>query len=204
MATQTATQSPASTPSVGASAPDFALPGHDGATVSLADFKGKALVLYFYPKDDTSGCTAEAIAFNGKAKEFAKAGAAILGVSPDSVKSHVKFREKHELSIPLASDEERSMLGAYGVWVDKIHVRAQVHGRRAHHRAHRQGREDRQGLAEGEGAGARRRGAGGGAGAGLSYGKISGHRVTPAHDAPPDDGGRDRIVSASGVGCVEG
>ena len=119
MATQTPAQTPANTLAVGAPAPDFSLPGHDGATVSLADFAGKALVLYFYPKDDTSGCTAEAIAFNGKAKVFAEAGAAILGVSPDSVKSHEKFRTKHELAIPLASDEEKTMLGAYGVWVEK-------------------------------------------------------------------------------------
>ena len=104
---------------LGAPAPDFALPDQDGEPVSLASFAGKALVLYFYPKDDTSGCTAEAIDFNGKAAAFAKAGAAILGVSPDPVKSHVKFREKHGLAIPLASDEEKTMLGAYGVWVEK-------------------------------------------------------------------------------------
>ena len=103
----------------GAPAPAFSLPGHDGSPVTLESFEGKALVLYFYPKDDTSGCTAEAIAFNGKAEDFAKAGAAILGVSPDSVKSHEKFRAKHDLSIPLASDEEKRMLGAYGVWVEK-------------------------------------------------------------------------------------
>ncbi|MCX8253500.1 putative peroxiredoxin bcp [Beijerinckiaceae bacterium RH AL1] len=104
---------------VGSPAPTFTLPGHDGAPITLESFKGKALVLYFYPKDDTPGCTAEAIAFNGKAKAFAEAGAAILGVSPDSVKSHEKFRTKHDLAIPLASDEEKAMLGAYGVWVEK-------------------------------------------------------------------------------------
>ena len=103
----------------GGAAPDFSLPDHAGKPLTLADFKGKALVLYFYPKDDTSGCTAESIAFNGKAKDFAKAGAAILGVSPDSVKSHEKFRTKHELSIPLAADEEKTALEAYGVWVEK-------------------------------------------------------------------------------------
>ena len=83
MATQTPAPSTANELAVGAPAPAFSLPRHDGATVSLADFAGKALVLYFYPKDDTSGCTAEAIAFSGAAKEFSKAGAAILGVSPD-------------------------------------------------------------------------------------------------------------------------
>ena len=104
---------------VGAPAPAFSLPGHDEALVTLASFRGRALVLYFYPKDDTPGCTTEAIAFNGKAEDFAAAGAAILGVSPDSVKSHAKFRAKHDLAIPLASDEEKAMLGAYGVWVEK-------------------------------------------------------------------------------------
>ena len=104
---------------VGAPAPDFSLPDHAGETVSLASFAGKALVLYFYPKDDTSGCTAEAIDFNGKAAAFAKAGAAILGVSPDPVKSHAKFREKHGLEIPLAADEEKTLLDAYGIWVEK-------------------------------------------------------------------------------------
>ena len=103
----------------GAPAPDFSLPDHAGETLTLASFEGKALVLYFYPKDDTSGCTAEAIDFSGKAAAFAKAGAAILGVSPDPVKSHAKFRDKHGLDIPLVSDEEKTLLDAYGVWVEK-------------------------------------------------------------------------------------
>lgn len=100
-------------------APEFALPDHAGHTLSLKSFAGKALVLYFYSKDDTSGCTAEAIAFNAKSSDFAKAGAAILGVSPDSPKSHEKFRTKHDLAIPLASDETKTMLEAYGVWAEK-------------------------------------------------------------------------------------
>lgn len=103
----------------GVPAPDFSLPDHAGKTLTLASFAGKALVLYFYPKDDTSGCTAEAIDFNGKAAAFAKAGAAILGVSPDPVKSHAKFKTKHDLDIPLASDEAKATLEAYGVWVEK-------------------------------------------------------------------------------------
>lgn len=103
----------------GDAAPDFSLPDHAGHMLTLESFAGKALVLYFYPKDDTSGCTAEAIDFNGKAKDFAKAGAAILGVSPDPVKSHDKFRTKHDLDIPLASDETKATLEAYGVWVEK-------------------------------------------------------------------------------------
>ena len=104
---------------VGSAAPDFALPDQDGHTVRLRDFAGRPLVLYFYPKDDTSGCTAEALDFSALAEDFAAAGAAVLGVSPDSVKSHVKFRDKHALAIPLASDEEKTVLEAFGVWVEK-------------------------------------------------------------------------------------
>ena len=104
---------------VGAAAPDFSLPGDGGDTLSLASFAGRALVLYFYPKDDTSGCTAQAIDFNGKAAAFAEAGAAILGVSPDPAKSHAKFKTKHDLTIPLASDEAKDTLQAYGVWAEK-------------------------------------------------------------------------------------
>ena len=104
---------------VGSPAPDFALPDQDGHTVRLADFAGRPLVLYFYPKDDTTGCTAEALDFSALAEDFATAGAAVLGVSPDPVKSHVKFRDKHALAIPLASDEEKTTLEAYGVWVEK-------------------------------------------------------------------------------------
>ncbi len=85
----------------------------------LDDFAGRLLVLYFYPKDDTSGCTAEALEFSALAGDFAAAGAAVLGVSPDPVKSHNKFRDKHALAIPLASDETKETLGAYGVWVEK-------------------------------------------------------------------------------------
>jgi thioredoxin-dependent peroxiredoxin len=100
-------------------APDFELATEGDKSVRLKDFKGKKLVLYFYPKDDTTGCTAEAIAFNGLKKDFAKAGAVILGVSPDPVKAHAKFKAKHDLSLELASDEAKDMLNAYGVWVEK-------------------------------------------------------------------------------------
>lgn len=103
----------------GAPAPDFTLPRDGGAVVSLGDFTGKKLVLYFYPKDDTSGCTQEAIDFHAAKAAFAKAGAEILGVSPDSVKSHDKFKAKHGLDFALASDEGKAMLEAYGVWVEK-------------------------------------------------------------------------------------
>ncbi|MDR3463454.1 MAG: peroxiredoxin [Beijerinckiaceae bacterium] len=104
---------------VGDQAPGFALPDHNGKTVTLDSFAGKALVLYFYPKDDTSGCTQEAIDFHAHAKDFANAGTAILGVSPDSSASHAKFRAKHDIGVPLASDETKATLEAYGVWVEK-------------------------------------------------------------------------------------
>ena len=100
-------------------APDFDLAVEADKRISLADFRGKTLALYFYPKDDTSGCTAEAIAFNGLRKDFAKAGAEILGVSPDSTKSHAKFKTKHGLDFALAADEEKAVATAYGVWVEK-------------------------------------------------------------------------------------
>ena len=103
----------------GDQAPDFSLPGAGGEKHGLTAHKGKKLALYFYPKDDTSGCTKEAIDFNGLRDKFAKAGTAILGVSPDPEKSHDKFRAKYELKIPLASDETKAMLSAYGVWVEK-------------------------------------------------------------------------------------
>ena len=100
-------------------APDFKLPRDGEGALSLTDFKGKKLVLYFYPKDDTSGCTAEAIDFNRLAPDFAKAGAAIVGASPDPVKKHDKFRQKYELTFPLLTDESKQMLESYGVWVEK-------------------------------------------------------------------------------------
>lgn len=100
-------------------APDFSLPRNGGGTVSLSDFAGKPLVLYFYPKDDTSGCTTEAIDFTGLTAEFEKLGTSVIGVSPDSVKSHDKFAAKHNLSVVLAADEEHKALEAYGVWKEK-------------------------------------------------------------------------------------
>ncbi len=104
---------------VGDKAPDFELPDDSGGKLSLKSFAGKKLILYFYPKDDTSGCTKEAIDFNGMKAAFAKAGATIVGVSPDSVASHAKFKTKHDLGLALASDETKTMLEAYGVWVEK-------------------------------------------------------------------------------------
>jgi peroxiredoxin Q/BCP len=103
----------------GHSAPDFHLEAGDGKHVTLKDFAGRNLVLYFYPKDDTSGCTAEALAFNALKGDFEAAGASVLGISPDSPKSHAKFREKYGLDIALASDEGKETLTAYGVWAEK-------------------------------------------------------------------------------------
>ncbi|MBB3903060.1 peroxiredoxin Q/BCP [Methylobacterium brachythecii] len=103
----------------GQNAPDFTLPGAGGETIALGGLKGRKVVLYFYPKDDTSGCTLEAQGFNALGDAFAAAGATVVGVSPDSVKSHEKFRAKYGLTFPLASDEAKGMLEAYGVWVEK-------------------------------------------------------------------------------------
>ena len=97
----------------------FKLPSSAGRTVSLATLKGKKAVLYFYPKDDTSGCTREAIDFTGLAKDFEKTGTVVLGISPDPVAKHEKFIAKYDLGIELLADEEQSMLQAYGVWQEK-------------------------------------------------------------------------------------
>ncbi|WP_445503998.1 thioredoxin-dependent thiol peroxidase [Microvirga sp. G4-2] len=103
----------------GTQAPAFSLPATGGKDISLESLKGKKVVLYFYPKDDTSGCTLEAQNFQALRKEFEAADTEVIGVSPDPVKSHDKFRTKYDLEFPLASDEEKNMLEAYGVWVEK-------------------------------------------------------------------------------------
>lgn len=108
-----------STIEVGQKAPQFSLPRDGGGTVSLADYAGKTVVLYFYPKDDTSGCTVEAVDFSARAADFEKAGAVVIGMSPDPVKKHDKFIDKHDLNVILASDEDKTVLEAYGVWVEK-------------------------------------------------------------------------------------
>ncbi|WP_320201509.1 peroxiredoxin [Agrobacterium sp. rho-13.3] len=104
---------------IGEKAPDFTLPRNGGGDVSLSGLKGKAVALYFYPKDDTSGCTAEAIDFSALGAEFEAANAVVIGISPDSVKSHDKFAAKHALTVMLAADEERQVLEAYAVWKEK-------------------------------------------------------------------------------------
>ncbi len=105
--------------SPGAMAPAFTLPRDGGGSISLADFAGRKLVLYFYPRADTSGCTKEAIDFSRLKAAFSKAGTEILGVSADPVPAQDKFKAKHKLAIALASDEKHRMLDAYGVWQEK-------------------------------------------------------------------------------------
>jgi peroxiredoxin Q/BCP len=102
----------------GAAAPDFELESSDG-TLRLADFAGRTLVLYFYPKDDTTGCTREAQDFTALADDFAKAGAAVVGVSKDTVKSHTKFAGKYDLAVRLGSDPSGAVVERYGAWVEK-------------------------------------------------------------------------------------
>jgi peroxiredoxin Q/BCP len=103
----------------GDKAPDFNLPATGGKPASLAGLKGKMVVLYFYPKDDTTGCTAEAIAFSKDAAKFKALGAVVIGVSKDGLASHDKFKSKYDLDLALASDEDIKTASAYGVWVEK-------------------------------------------------------------------------------------
>lgn len=100
-------------------APDFSAPRDGGETMSLRDFAGNPLVLYFYPRDDTPGCTTEAIDFTARIGAFNAAGATVIGVSRDTVTKHEKFIAKHNLGIPLISDEDGSICEAYGTWVEK-------------------------------------------------------------------------------------
>jgi len=106
-------------PAEGGAAPAFDLPTGGGGRARLSDFRGKKLVVYFYPADDTSGCTLEALDFTRAAKDFAAAGAAVVGVSPDSEASHDRFAAKHGLTVTLAADPDKSAISAYGVWVEK-------------------------------------------------------------------------------------
>ena len=103
----------------GMKAPPFTLPTGEGKTLSLKDLKGKKVVLYFYPKDNTSGCTREACSFQDNLKAIEKKGAVVVGVSPDGADSHRKFAEKYELTFPLVSDEKKEIVKKYGVWKEK-------------------------------------------------------------------------------------
>jgi thioredoxin-dependent peroxiredoxin len=104
---------------IGSAAPDFEAPLADSSAFRLNEQRGRMVVLYFYPKDDTSGCTAEAIDFTQLKPEFEKAGASVIGISPDSAKKHTRFAEKHGLKHDLVADEERRAIEAYGFWVEK-------------------------------------------------------------------------------------
>ncbi len=103
----------------GTKAPAFTLTADDGSKVKLSDFKGSMVVLYFYPKDDTPGCTREACAFRDRQAELTKLGVKVLGVSPDTVASHVKFREKYKLNFPLLADADHKLAEAWGAWREK-------------------------------------------------------------------------------------
>ncbi|MFN3409957.1 MAG: thioredoxin-dependent thiol peroxidase [Limisphaerales bacterium] len=112
----------------GDKAPAFQATTGGGDTVALADFKGKTVVLYFYPKDDTPGCTKEACAFRDVFAAFQKKGVVVLGVSPDPVKSHDKFARKHDLPFPLLADEDHQIAEAYGVWGEKVFMGRKYQG----------------------------------------------------------------------------
>jgi thioredoxin-dependent peroxiredoxin len=103
----------------GDTAPDFNLKADDGRDVRLSDFRGKPVVLYFYPKDDTPGCTKEACAFRDRRQDMEERGAVVLGVSPDTVASHVEFRDKYSLNFPLLADPDHQVAESYGAWGEK-------------------------------------------------------------------------------------
>ena len=113
-------------PKIGDLAPNFRLPSTRGKEISLTDFKGKDVILYFYPKDDTPGCTAEACSFRDTESELTRSGATILGVSTDSLQSHDKFTGKHKLNFPLLADETADVAKMFGVWKEK-----NLYGRRS-------------------------------------------------------------------------
>jgi len=113
------TSIPDNVPTVGSVAPDFALPADDGSTVRLSDLRGQRVVLYFYPKDDTPGCTTQACGFRDNYVEIAEQNVVVFGISPDGVKSHVKFRTKFDLPFRLLADEEHKVAELYGVWGEK-------------------------------------------------------------------------------------
>ncbi len=104
---------------VGDNAPDFKLQSDSGETVSLSGHRGKKVILYFYPKDNTPGCTTEACEFRDRLPDIQSEGAVVLGVSPDGIKSHAKFRDKYQLTFPLLSDPDHAVAEAYGAWGEK-------------------------------------------------------------------------------------
>ena len=112
----------------GQAAPKFTLTDHDGTKVSLADFKGSKVIVYFYPKDDTPGCTKEACQFNENLAAFAAAAVAVVGISPDGAEKHTRFREKYQLDLPLLSDPDKSVMESYGAFGEKMMYGKQVMG----------------------------------------------------------------------------
>ena len=130
-------------------APDFTLSATARETVSLGALKGRKVVLYFYPKDDTSGCTLEAQNFNALRSAFADAGTEVIGVSPDSLKSHDKFRAKYGLDLTLASDEGEGDASGLRRLGREEHVRSQIHGGRAHDGANRSRRDNPASMGKG-------------------------------------------------------
>ena len=141
----------------GQKAPGFELPRDGGGVLRLADLAGKPVVLYFYPQDDTETCTAEAIDFSAHKAEFAKLGAAVIGISPDSVKRHDKFKKKYSLALDLAADEELKTLNAYGVWGEKTMFGRKYMGVDPHHFPDRRRRPHRADLEKSAGGRPRRR-----------------------------------------------
>ena len=144
---------------IGDPAPNFSAPSDGGGKLALAKLKGQNVILYFYPKDDTSGCTKEACGFRDALSKFGKANAVVLGVSRDSVASHDKFKAKYKLPFALLSDEDGKHLRGLRHLGREKHVRAQIHGHRALDLPHRQGRQDSRRLAQGENPRPRRGGA---------------------------------------------
>jgi peroxiredoxin len=139
----------------GQPAPDFSLEADDGSTVDLASLRGSTVALYFYPKDDTTGCTAQACEFRDMKADYDAAGVRVVGVSPDPLKSHTKFRDKYELPFTLLSDPDHE--GRRGLWRvgREVHVRAHLHGHRAQHLRHRPRRDPEGGALQGEAEGPR-------------------------------------------------
>ena len=121
---------------IGTKAPEFSLPDQNGVMHTLEEYRGKRVVLYFYPKDNTAGCTKQACGFGERYPQFLEKGAVVLGVSKDSVASHKRFEEKFSLPFTLLSDTELTCIQAYDVWKEKKHVRQKDDGRSAHYLSH--------------------------------------------------------------------
>ena len=112
----------------GQTAPTFTLTDHDGSPVSLSDFAGRSVVVYFYPKDDTPGCTKEACQFNDNLSAFSDADVAVVGISPDGAEKHTRFRDKYGITVPLLSDPDKSVMDAYGAFGEKMMYGKKVMG----------------------------------------------------------------------------